>query len=134
MRSSLSVLLAALVVGSSAVQADQVRGQGQRRSDERTAADGGRTHVNIVFAPRDVTLIRAHYGDRFRSLPRGQQQRLARGKGLPPGWEKKMQPFPASLERQITVIGSGHKYGIYDGHAVIYDPLTHAILDIVSLF
>lgn len=143
MKSLMSLLFAALVVAGAAADAGQGRGRGQGQDQDRGNARGGDARgnqgsnaprVNVVFTSRDISLIRTHYGNRYKNLPPGLQKKLARGGSLPPGWQKKMEPFPASLERQLIVLGSGHKYGIYDGHAVIYDPLTHAILDIFSLF
>ena len=91
------------------------------------------TQVNIVFSPREVSLIRTHYQSQHRSLPRGLQKKLARGGNLPPGWQKKMQTLPRTLEINLVVLPGGYRRGVMDGHAVIYDPLTHAILDIISL-
>ena len=138
MKSLMYLLVAGLVVGGAVTGAAQGqgrgRGQGQGQAQEKGRADDRSARPNVVFAERDVTLIRKHYGARFKNLPPGLQKKLARGGTLPPGWQKKIEAFPSSLERQLPALGSGHKYGIYDGHAVIYDPLTHAILDIVSLF
>ena len=58
---------------------------------------------------------------------------MARGGQLPPGWQKKMESFPSSLDRVLLPLPNGYKRGVYDGHAVIYDPLTHAIKDIIQL-
>ena len=140
MKNLMKLLLAGIVIGAvaGAVDAAQGRGKGQSagKSDRAATAPatGSSVQVSIVFSPRDITLIRTHYGPHYRNLPPGLQKKLARGGSLPPGWQKKMEPFPAVLERELIVLGSGHKYGIYDGHAVIYHPLTHAILDIISLF
>ena len=138
MKSLMYLLVAGLVVGGSVGGAAQGqgrgRGQGQGQAQDKGRADDRSARPNVVFSERDVTVIRKHYGARFKNLPPGLQKKLARGGSLPPGWEKKIEPFPASLERDLVVLGPGRKYGIYDGQAVIYDPLTHAILDIVSLF
>ena len=140
----IALMMAGVVLGAVAGATDAAQGQGRGRGqeqargtdDRRVAAkgvSGPTTQVHIVFSPRGIRLIRTHYGTRYKNLPPGLQKKLARGGPLPPGWQKKIEPFPASLERELIVLGSGHKYGVYDGHAVIYDPLTHAILDIISL-
>lgn len=129
-----------IVIGmalAATMEADQGRGNsrgaqgGDRAAVEREVASG--TQIQIVFSTRDIDLVRTHYHTRFRDLPPGLQKKLARGGTLPPGWQKKMEPFPAALLRDIIVPGE-HRYGVMDGHAVIYHPITHAILDIVSLF
>lgn len=138
----LAGLVAASLLAAGPVYADQGRGRGQGqaqdkgRGDDRGASSTApnRPASVVVFSPREITLVRTHFGNKYKNLPPGLQKKLARGGSLPPGWQKKIEGFPSSLERQLPVLGSGHKYGVYDGHAVIYDPLTHAILDIVSLF
>jgi len=137
MRMVTGALVMTLSLGAG-LAADQGRGNGRgapagdRAAVERDASSG--TTSQIVFAPRDIDLIRTHYRARYRQLPPGQQKKLARGGTLPPGWQKKMEPFPAPLLRGVVVLPGDHRYGVMDGHAVIYHPITHAILDIVSLF
>ena len=139
MKSVMGVLVAGLILGGAVVNATapgQGRGRSQApdRKPDQGQAQTRPGQVNVIFSDRDTRLIRTHYGNRFSNLPPGLQKKLARGGSLPPGWQKKMEPFPSVLERQLVVLAPNRRYGIYDGHAVIYDPLTHAILDIVSLF
>ena len=144
MKKTVVCMCIAVMAGIAAVDADQGRGRGEGRGDDpgrgngRGAAARGATPApgrgNVVFATRDVTAIRSHYGGRYKNLPPGLQKKLARGGSLPPGWEKKMEPFPAALERNLVVLPAGYKRGVMDGHAVIYNPITHAIMDIAALF
>ena len=133
---SLLYLLIAGVVGAGTASADQGRGQAKSRGDvvaaSRTSAPD--VSVSIVFAPHEIAVIRTHYASRYRNLPPGLQKKLARGGTLPPGWQKKMEPFPAVLERDLVILPGGYRRGVFDAHAVIYHPITHAILDIASLF
>lgn len=123
MKSLLSVLLVGLVsVGIAS--ADQGRGKYEGRgkgpdkvvtrgADKADKAKADRVKAdrvkngNVVFAPRDVTVLRTHYGSQYRNLPPGLQKKLARGGTLPPGWQKKMQPFPAALDRDLGVLPGG---------------------------
>ena len=150
MTKTLVCVLAAGFIGIGTADAGQGRGRGEGRGEDKgRAAEQGRGNArgdarggqgapaargNVVFATRDVTAIRAHYGSRYKNLPPGLQKKLARGGSLPPGWEKKIEPLPAALERNLLVLPQGYKRGVMDGHAVIYDPITHAIMDIASLF
>ncbi len=138
MKTLICLLVAGATIAGSAAQADQGRGRGKpdagERTDERRAVERPAAKVNVVFSPREITLIRTHYASQYRNLPPGLQKKLARGGTLPPGWQKKMQPFPATLERDLVVLPRGYRRGVMDGHAVIYDAVTHAILDIASLF
>src|SRR5262245_22141754 len=87
----------------------------------------------VVFSPRDVRLIRAYYGPRYRGLPPGLQKKLRRTGSLPPGWQKKLQPFPVVLERQLVVLPYGYRRVVIDGNAVLFDPRTRAIVDVTML-
>src|SRR5688500_8166352 len=129
----MKILVSLLVVGLvsvGAAGADQGRARGEGRGDGRGEARGAGTargtanapaaKGNVVFVTRDVTAIRSHYGNRYKNLPPGLQKKLARGGSLPPGWEKKLEPLPASLERNLVVLPAGYKRGVIDGHAVIY--------------
>lgn len=134
-----SLICLALVGAVMTATVEAVQGNGRGRSNPDVKRIEDRTvsvpvQVSIVFSPHDIPLIRTHYGNRYSNLPPGLKKKLARGGTLPPGWQKKMEPFPVALERELVVLQGGHRYGIYDGHAVIYHPITHAILDIISLF
>ena len=132
---SLMCVVAVCLVGGGIADAGQGRGRVARDRDESVArASNTAVAVNIVFSPREVTLIRTHYAPRYRNLPPGLQKKLARTGQLPPGWQKKMEPFPAALERDLIGLPPGYRRGVMDGHAVIYHAITHAILDIASLF
>ena len=106
----------------------------QGRGPRSEAKGGSRADAHVEFTPHDTALIRSHYESRYRSLPPGLQKKLARGGSLPPGWEKRLERFPAALERDLVVLPPGHARGVMDGHALIYNPITHAILDTVTLF
>ena len=52
---------------------------------------------------------------------------------LPPGWDKKIEPFPASLERECAPLPAGYRRGVIDAQAVIYNS-RGTIIDVVVLF
>ena len=99
------------------------------RDAERTSVD-----VHVTFSTRDVRIIREYYGPRYRKLPKGLQKKLARTGTLPPGWQKKMEPFPVALERDLVVLPRGYRRGVLDGNAVIYQPRSQVIIDVAVLF
>ena len=105
-------------------------------SHGRPVADepGVSASVHIGFSNREQELVRYYYAPRYRNLPPGLQKKLARTGQLPPGWQKKMEPFTASLERKLVTLPSGYHRGVIDGHAVIYNPRTQVIIDVVALF
>jgi hypothetical protein len=136
MRSLICLVITGLFVGIAPVHAGQGRGNANfkvaKSVDNPETADAT-VRVSVAFSPREVEVIRTHYGPKYSSLPPGLQKKVARGGQLPPGWQRKMEPFPAGLDRILLPLPGNYRRGIYDGQAVIYDPLSHAIYDIVQL-
>jgi hypothetical protein len=97
-----------------------------RDSDHRAA--------NCYFEPRDVRVISGYYAPRYRSLPPGLQKKLARDGRLPPGWEKRMEPLPVVVERQLVPVPTGYSRGFIDGYAVVYNPRTQIVVDFTAVF
>jgi hypothetical protein len=85
------------------------------------------------FAPRDVTVIREYYRPFYQPLPPGLEKKYYRTGTLPPGWQKKIHPLPAYIERDLYVLPAGYHRGIIDGRAVVYDP-RGVIVDLAVLF
>ena len=116
----------------------QGRGKKDKKSPHAAAAEDNRStesvSVRVVFGSGDVKVLRNHYAPRYRSLPPGLQKKVARGKSLPPGWQKKFEPFPVAIERRLSPLPEGHRRGVIDGHAVIYNSRTNVILDVAVLF
>lgn len=90
--------------------------------------------ARVTFEPREVRIIREYYGPRYQTLPPGLQKKYRRTGQLPPGWQKRMQPFPVSVERQMAVLPGGYSRGVIDGHAIIYNSRTQTIVDLAVLF
>ena len=139
MRSLICLVITGLFVGIAPVHAAQGRGAGNfkiARTATKPVSDVEivvRPILNVVFSPREIEVIRAHYSTLERSLPPGLQKKVARGGQLPAGWQRKMEPFPASLDRVLTPLPGNYRRGVIDGHAVIYDPMSQAIYDVLQL-
>jgi hypothetical protein len=104
------------------------RGQG---APTQTAVHTG-THVDFHFSTGHVHTIREYYAPRYRNLPPGLQKKYARTGQLPPGWEKKMEPLPVVIEREMPRLPAGYRRGVIDGHVVIARGST--IIDVAVLF
>lgn len=133
------MMCAVLLGGLTGTASADPQGRGRKRPKPAPAADRGdgvRTDlsVRVVFASADVKLLRTHYAPRYRNLPPGLQKKVARGGELPPGWQKKFEPFPAEVERRLSPLPDGHRRGVIDGHAVIYDARTQVVVDVAVLF
>ena len=137
MRSVICLVVSGLFLLNATVHAAQGRGSTNFKTLKTTPKVESNSDVvvraSLTFSSRDIEVIRTHYAPQHRTLPRGLQKKVARGGQLPPGWQKKMEPFPSSLSRVLVPLPDGYKRGVYEGHAVIYDPLTHAIKDIIQL-
>jgi hypothetical protein len=87
------------------------------------------------FGDRDVQVLGAHYAPRApRSLPPGLAKKYARTGKLPPGWQKKMQPVPVVVERQLRPLPRGVRRGVVDGMVIVYNPRTGVMIDVVAVF
>jgi hypothetical protein len=96
--------------------------------------DEGHHGKGCYFEPRDARVVTEYYAPRRRELPPGLQKKLYRGGHLPPGWEKRMQPMPVVVERQLVPVPAGYSRGYIDGYAVIYSPRTQVVIDIMAVF
>ena len=110
-----------------------VESQGRGKRTEG-AVDRVSASVEIVFGQRDAQIIKEYYAPRYRNLPPGLQKKLARTGQLPPGWQKRFEPFPVAIERRLVALPGGYRRGVVDGHAVIFDDRTHVIFDVAVLF
>lgn len=101
-------------------------------------ADHGKKHGDheraraYYFQPYDVRVIRP-YAPVYQSLPPGLAKKYYRTGHLPPGWQKKIQPFPVVLERQLVRLPPPYHRGFIDGYAVVYNPRTQVIIDVAML-
>src|SRR5262245_16907060 len=86
------------------------------------------------FRPHDVQVITEYYAPQYRSLPPGLAKKYYRTGHLPPGWQKKLRPFPVVVERQLPVLPPDYRRGVVDGYAVVYNPRTQIVIDVTAVF
>jgi len=104
----------------------------EAREDEDREFD--HSAERCYFQPRDVRVMSEYYAPRYRHLPPGLAKKVYRTGHLPPGWERKMEPLPVVVERQLVVLPGGYRRGVIDGYAVVYSPGTRVIIDVAALF
>jgi hypothetical protein len=128
-RRTIALTIATILLSAVALGADHQR-------KPKKAKDGGgnaAVAVSVSWGAHDIAIVRQHYAPQYRNLPPGLQKKYARTGQLPPGWQKKMQPLPATLERECAPLPAGYRRGVIDAHAVIYD--SHGIIvDVAVLF
>jgi hypothetical protein len=101
--------------------------------------DQGFDHRNhgardCYFQPHDAHVVTQYYAPQYRPLPPGLQKKLYRNGHLPPGWDRRMQPLPVVVERQLAPVPVGYSRGYIDGYAVVYSPRTQVVVDFVAVF
>lgn len=84
------------------------------------------------FQQRDYAEIERYYrgpGD----LPPGLRKKLYRTGTLPPGWEKRFQPFPPALAYRLPPPPPNCEMGYLDGRAIVFNRTTRVILDSIDI-
>jgi hypothetical protein len=131
-------VFAVVLAAAAGVGADQRPGRGRPDKGAKHAQATERREQNedaARFSTRDAVSIHEYYEHRHRKgLPPGLQKRVARGEQLPPGWQKKLRPFPVSLERRLGPLPADCARGVIDGNAVVYNRRSHAVIDVTVLF
>jgi hypothetical protein len=111
----------------------------ERASKEKQKRDRG-----VIFAPQDRRIINDYFrvntsnlppglAKRGGNLPPGLEKQLRRNGQLPPGLQNRVNPFPIDLERQLPALPSIYRRGTIGDRAIIYDPNTMAIMDIIQI-
>ncbi len=108
------------------------KGKGGKNGPDRKGDDKGGGPDARYFRREDYTVIQRHYTGP-RDLPPGLRKKYYRTGTLPPGWEKKMRPFPPELVRVLPPPPPNCVHGFIDGVAVVYDRRTRIIVDTIDL-
>ena len=134
MKRLVAATIAGLLVGGVVLNADKGSKKKHKEAKHAVAREHGTSvNVHVTFGTREVEVIRTHYAPRYRNLPPGLAKKYARTGQLPPGWQKKMEPFPVVVERELVVLPAGYRRGVFEGHAVIYNS-SGMIIDVAVLF
>src|SRR5262249_29100449 len=100
MRILIGALLLSMLPATNAVAKPKHWHEDERHSQDRDDDRG----PNCYFRHDDVRIIREYYEPRYQPLPPGIAKKYYRTGHLPPGWEKKMQPLPVVVERQLVAL------------------------------
>ena len=113
---------------------DKGKGKGKSKGNEGKSGGASATVVNVSFGTNDVRVIQQYYGAHPAGLPPGLQKKLARTGQLPPGWQRRIEPIPVVVERQLVVLPADYRRGVIDGNAVIYSSRRGIVFDATVLF
>src|SRR5215831_20926859 len=108
------------------------KGKGKNDKENQLGGDQGGDHDSRYFRPEDYSAVQRYYTGP-RDLPPGLREKYYRTGKLPPGWQKKIQPFPPELVRVLPPPPPNCERGYIDGVAVVYDRRTRIILDSIDL-
>jgi hypothetical protein len=110
------------------------KGKGKGNKDKQNEKDNeqGQGHDSRYFRREDYATVQRHYSGP-RDLPPGLRKKYYRTGKLPPGWEKKIRPFPPELVRVLPPPPPNCERGYIDGVAIVYDRRTRIILDSIDL-
>lgn len=136
MRHLVGGVLCLLLMGGMAAAESGKDKDGRGKAGETPGRSDTRVHASasVHFETQHVRAIRGYYESQARQLPPGLKKKYARTGQLPPGWQKKMEPMPVAIERELPPLPSGYGRGIIDGHAVIYNSRSGLIVDVAVLF
>lgn len=98
---------------------DQGHGHGLERRDR-------------YFRQDDIDYLRRYY-DGPRDLPPGLRKQYYRTGQLPPGWQKRIRPFPPAVIQRLPPPPPYCDRGYVDGYAVVYDRRTRVIVDVIDI-
>ena len=113
---------------------DRQKGHGHSKHEDDQGEDAWeRAPIARCFRPADREVIIHYYRRSPRDLPPGLAKKLMRTGTLPPGWEKRLRPFPVVVERQLPPVCAYCCRGVIDNYAVVYDRRTRIILDVFAL-
>jgi hypothetical protein len=104
------------------------QGKGKKKGPNENHGD----HDSHYFRSEDYGELERNYRGP-RNVPPGLRKKYYRTGTLPPGWQKKLQPFPPELVRQLPPPPPNCERGYIDGVAIIYDRTTRVILDSIDL-
>jgi len=114
----------------------QGKGQGKGSGKGPDRKGGGRP----AFSSVETTIIFGYAGEHpefvtreARRLPPGLAKNLQRGKPLPPGWVKKITPFPVVLDRQLPPLPAGYRRVVVDRWAFVIAESTNTVMDVFDL-
>ena len=109
----------------------QGKSKGKGKDKEKHEGKGGNS-VSVYFRGQDHGAVIRYY-DGPRELPPGLRKKYYRTGKLPPGWEKKIRPFPPDLVRALPPPPPNCEFGYIDGVAIVYNRTTRIILDSIDL-
>ena len=142
MKPLVCAMLAGVLVGGATIGIDEAEAGGRKHwkhravHHDRYCYDEGYYDRGYdrggYFTHREVHVVREYYRPRHRPVPPGMRRYYYRRGYLPPGWHRRIQPYPTYVH-DVVVLPHGYRRGVIDGHAVVYNS-RGMIIDVAVLF
>lgn len=116
---------------STATTRARVKGKGKGGKHDHDEHERSGARAARFFRREDFAVVQRYYTGP-RDLPPGLRKKYYRTGTLPPGWQKKLRPFPPELIRVLPP-PVNCEFGYIDGTAIVYDRTTRIILDSIDL-
>jgi hypothetical protein len=136
-----AALLSALALASGVVAAPQGKTKKEPRQTTGDKVREALPEAERVFTTEEIALVKNYFRDhrsglppglaKREKLPPGLERQLRKNGTLPPGLQKKMQPLPVELERQMRRLPTGWRRVVIAGNVILMNEKTAAIYDIV---
>ncbi len=120
----IGAITAALAIGPTVSAAPQ-----DRREEHRNR--------EYHFREGDAKKLREHYHANFRGNDRIEASHRARfvvGGKLPGDWKVRIHHVPEVVLRDMPAVPAGLEIGYLDGYAVVYDPVTLDIVEVLDVW
>jgi hypothetical protein len=139
MKPLICAMLAGVLLGGATIGAEDAEAGGRKHwkkhrggYEDRYYRDDDYDRHGGYITHREVRVIREYYSPRYRGLPPGLRKHYYRRGYLPPGWHRRMRPYPVHVH-DVVVLPRGYHRGFIDGHAVVYNS-RGLIIDVAVVF
>jgi hypothetical protein len=102
-----------------------------------SARNRNRQRESINFRAEDQSRLREHCKTNFREHERidvGKRPKLVVGGRLTGDWKGRIHPVPEVVYREFPAIPTGLEIGYLDGYAVVYDPVSLEIVEVLDVY
>lgn len=119
----------ALAPAASAFTQERHDEQRDQREEQR---EEHRARPEYHFRQEDGAKLRQHY-NRIDRVDVHHRPEYVAGGHLPSDWHKRIHPVPEAVVRELPPAPPGYVFGYMDGYAVVYEPRTLMIADVIDL-
>lgn len=85
------------------------------------------------FRDADRDQLRRHYDGDLKRIDRNHRPDFHAGQPVPSAYRGKIKPLPQNVRRDLPPPPRGYQMGYYGGYAVVYDPVSFTILQVMDI-